>query len=1096
MNDTTLDTLMINVESSSKDSTDAIDSLINKLKELNKELNNVSKSSKSMSSLKTGIKANSSGARTRINNAPKPIGSAQDQLKQMGYGNLDLSKMKPDTSMRTLTTETNRYKIAAGETITVTKNLATGLDKVRVNTKNVSNETKNGANVFDLMRSSIGGTIVKLQYVTNILRSIVPGLGRAYKAAAGYTEALNLFTVTMGDYAEKGLEWVEKFSDALYLDPTNVMQYMGSFNSLIKGLGTGSDRAYLMSKNLTQLTYDLASFKNLDFETAYQKLMSGISGELEPLRNTGVALSQVTLQQLAYSLGIQQNIQDMNEAQKAQLRYIQIMRSSTEWQTDMGRTLMSPANALRVIQQQFLLLAKAIGNVFIPIVMSVIPYVMVLTKWLTVLANKIAAFFGYKIKDTGGVASASTYQTMSNGLGSVGKAADATNKKLHTTLAAFDDLNVVQSKSESGGAGSGAGGAGAGDLPVDLPEYDALANLTDKFKDKMKDAEKTLKRMLPIVEAIAAAFALWKISKSVLKFLSLLGGSGGAAVGLKTFKDLLGKGGLSLGTFGLAAAGVVSTIIAWVKELPKLSKGFEDVVFKGKKISEVTSEFSALDKVLLGILGFNNPVGMIGVFVNGIKDAFKGLKKPAIESGNILDELGDKISKTSKKKLTPLIKEFEDLNGALISINLSDMITDADISNVDGKLQAIVGTITKELDVDKNNTLKNLKTIEKSLGTDNYNEILKSTEDFYNGQRTKVEEGRNRISEILETAKNRDGKLTQTEANEINSIREEMYSTGIKAATENSDEYYAIMGRLKQNLGKLSIEQASEYIQNAINTRDKTIKAAEEQYDKVLAEAGRLRDVGAISDDEYTQMTEAAEKTRDETIAAATKQYDEIYNTIDKKMGASMRVIDTDTGKIKSNWQVFTDDLKVKAKNAWSSITQGVSDFGKGFSKGWNNVMEGAKTIVKDKLNDLKSRFENFRANIKMPHIRWESDGTKTSGLLRKALETLNLPTSLPKIKVDWYAEGGFPDSASLFYANENGVPEMVGRIGGRTAVANNDQITTSITNALLTALNNYDFGGSKSPTTIYIGNKKVYEGMGDYSKTENDRYGTNMIRV
>ena len=98
--------------------------------------------------------------------------------------------------------------------------------------------------------------------------------------------------------------------------------------------------------------------------------------------------------------------------------------------------------------------------------------------------------------------------------------------------------------------------------------------------------------------------------------------------------------------------------------------------------------------------------------------------------------------------------------------------------------------------------------------------------------------------------------------------------------------------------------------------------------------------------------------------------------------------------------------------------------------------------------------------------------------------------------KASWYAEGGYPSSGELFFANENGIPEMVGRIGNQTAVANNDQITTSITTALLSALDQYDFGGGSSPTTIYIGNKKVYEGYGDHVANENDRYGTNTIRI
>ena len=72
----------------------------------------------------------------------------------------------------------------------------------------------------------------------------------------------------------------------------------------------------------------------------------------------------------------------------------------------------------------------------------------------------------------------------------------------------------------------------------------------------------------------------------------------------------------------------------------------------------------------------------------------------------------------------------------------------------------------------------------------------------------------------------------------------------------------------------------------------------------------------------------------------------------------------------------------------------------------------------------------------------------------------------------------------------------MIGRIGIQTAVANNDQIATSLTNALISALNQYDFGGGQSPTTIYIGNRKVYEGYGEHVANENDRYGTNMIKI
>ena len=101
------------------------------------------------------------------------------------------------------------------------------------------------------------------------------------------------------------------------------------------------------------------------------------------------------------------------------------------------------------------------------------------------------------------------------------------------------------------------------------------------------------------------------------------------------------------------------------------------------------------------------------------------------------------------------------------------------------------------------------------------------------------------------------------------------------------------------------------------------------------------------------------------------------------------------------------------------------------------------------------------------------------------------------EFKVNFYTSQLTKDGKqSELYDSYSKLPEMVGRIGNQTAVANNDQITASMTNALLSALNQYDFGGGKSPTTIYIGNRKVYEGYGDYVADENDRYGTNTIKI
>ena len=59
---------------------------------------------------------------------------------------------------------------------------------------------------------------------------------------------------------------------------------MGVFNMITTGFGLANDQAYKMSKNLTQLTYDISSFYNINIDEAAQKVQSAISGELEPVR--------------------------------------------------------------------------------------------------------------------------------------------------------------------------------------------------------------------------------------------------------------------------------------------------------------------------------------------------------------------------------------------------------------------------------------------------------------------------------------------------------------------------------------------------------------------------------------------------------------------------------------------------------------------------------------------------------------------------------------------------------------------------------------------------------------------------------------------
>lgn len=359
-----------------------------------------------------------------------------------------------------------------------------------------------------------------------------------------YIENLNLFTASMGEYAAEAQRYAEQVGEIMGIDPGKWMRYQGVFNTIINGFGVASDKAYLMSKNLTQLGYDISSFFNISFEDAMLKLQSGISGELEPLRRLGYDLSVARLQQEALNLGIEKSVMNMTQAEKSQLRYYAIMTQVTVAQGDMARTLNAPANQLRILQAQVTQCARALGNIFIPVLNAVLPYAIALAKVLRMVASAIASFFGFTLPevDYSGLAAGSSAvgdladnaDDASSGLGKAAKAA----KKLKNATLGIDELNIISPNDDSasgGGSGGGAGiGGGAGDLGIDLPTYDFLGDLVSSRVDE-------------IVEMIKGAMS--EITAVISGFLLAIG-----TILVVTGANIpLGLGLMAVGAIGLAA---------------------------------------------------------------------------------------------------------------------------------------------------------------------------------------------------------------------------------------------------------------------------------------------------------------------------------------------------------------------------------------------------------------------------------------------------------------------------------------------------------------------------------------------------------------
>lgn len=325
------------------------------------------------------------------------------------------------------------------------------------------------------------------------LKAIATYLANAVTKFNDFYEATDLFNNAMGELSGQATELINKMESLLGIDPTEAMTNIATIQSLATSFGLASDKAYILSKNLTQLAYDESSYWNKDTATTFTAIASAISGELEPIRRLGVDLSQARLQQELLALGFNRQVSSLSQADKAVLRYIAIMKQTTNIQGNLAQTISSPANMVRILKSEISQLAKAVGQLLYPAFKAILPVLIAAVDLIKEFAISLASVFGQKIeftdfsktqKDIGGVTSAMDDTT---------DATKAAAKAAKDYTMGFDELNIIDPSQNSGSSGSGSGGA-AGNLlgDVDLSQYDMFKDYAGSAVDEIKDKLKSL----------------------------------------------------------------------------------------------------------------------------------------------------------------------------------------------------------------------------------------------------------------------------------------------------------------------------------------------------------------------------------------------------------------------------------------------------------------------------------------------------------------------------------------------------------------------------------------------------------------------------
>ena len=295
------------------------------------------------------------------------------------------------------------------------------------------------------------------------------GYDSAEAYADSFSQRARELTAKMSgfDVSDNGILSANKTGKSLGMDPSMLLNYQGQFAQLSSSMGTTSEQALKLSNALTMIGADLASVKNLDFKTVYENLSSGLVGMSRAVDKYGANIRVANLQQYASNLGLQTAVSKMDQASKAMLRTIVILDSTRYAWADMANTINMPANQLRILRANLVSCARALGNIFMPVVAAVLPYINGLVIAFQRLLTYVGSLLGVDTKIGkmfGSIGGGS--ENLSNALDSIDDSGisdvdDATKdtnnnlknatksaKKLKQFLASYDELEIM-SKDDS-----------------------------------------------------------------------------------------------------------------------------------------------------------------------------------------------------------------------------------------------------------------------------------------------------------------------------------------------------------------------------------------------------------------------------------------------------------------------------------------------------------------------------------------------------------------------------------------------------------------------------------------------------------------------
>lgn len=875
----------------------------------------------------------------------------------------------------------------------------------------------------------------------------------AIDISSSLTEVENVVRTTFGNYEKLIQDFSKTSIQDFGMSELTAKQVASRFQAMGTAMGFSQGKMADMSLQLTKLTADMASFYDMEQSDVARNLQAVFTGETEPLRKYGLDLTQATLKEWAMKQGLDADISSMTQAEKTMLRYQYVMANTAAAQGDFARTADTWANQVRILKQSFEQLASIIGgaliNAFKPFVKTLNAVMQKVIDFATTVTNALGSIFGWKFEiSAGGLA-----DDWSDAAGSAADIADSTGQaaknveKMNKGLRAFDELNLIttpDNSSGSGSVGSGGGGASGGGASGGLVQVDTI----------FKDYESQIRSLRELGAYISDALSDAMESIDWDRIYSKARNFG------KGLADFL-NGLITPRLFGDVGMTIASALNTAIYTALSFGEEFDWHNFGESIASGINNFFSTFD--------FRSLAQTLNTWVDGIEESIKTALEE-IDWETVISGIGDFLKELDFDTVVALTllgsPKFLHNGVVLAGEAITKWVKGAFLSKIAGtQIEALAGLgaemvlpITAMLTI----------SVASVMFIDDIDELLvKKFSDLIGV------DGNDAWEQISKYAYVGGGKIQDIDGNVTGE-----YETGLEYIQKWFNSLFREHGG-----GNVSFDSKHGGASMTFEIIPQTDASKWSEISNYISDW--WNDISPWFTKEKWQ--ELGNNIKDGISTKWGEFTDWWTNTGFYEWWTNVSSYFTE-----ENWQTFGENAKNALSTKWNEFSEWWS--GTGFSDWWNNdvtpyftkekwtnISKGMKDGLTSKWNEFSSWWENtgfykwWNQDV-APNFttdKWTfsgiSDGLKNAwnnaiaavkqiwngfanwmnSKLSFSWDAVNIAGkqivgagSINLGKIPTFAAGGFPSQYSMFMAGENGRAEMLGTVGGKTAVAGGQEIT------------------------------------------------------